>query len=322
MLSEDRPRRSDEVADLDAQAKRRERRRANVDAGIHELERWLDDMVAGGLAAARQRTHASFDEVAARLVDAQAAGLAGRVRGLSSAVHGGVGWPDRTLAEMGELHLLIEAWPRIGDLLEPLAAQVRTQIGFPTSRGDVLAGPAWSDRWDVLAAVVVENPDLTSRRVWLQGRTVGGWALLLDHVPPGGQFEAGAEVGSSFEADLHRYPGAGSHRVLIGERRGETEAVAGLSGCAIADALVGHALGVAQNPWVRQTPMALDSVVPVDGDSWVVADEEGSALPLVGPCWPLLALSGGNPVGVFGEWDGSELLPLSCWADGALVRLV
>ena len=35
----------------------------------------------------------------------------------------------------------------------------------------------------------------------------------------------------------------------------------------------------------------------------------------------LLALSGGEPVDVFGEWDGFSLTPLSLQAEGTLVGL-
>lgn len=315
------PRRSDEVLDPEAQAKRRQRRTANVDAGVGDLARWLEDLVAGGLASARSRSHSAYDEAAARLVDAQAPGLAARVRSLAATVHGGAGWPDRTLVELADLFLLVEAWRRIDHLPAPVASQVRTQVGFTTGRGDVLASTAVRDHWDVLASVTVENPDLTTRRVWLRGETVGGWGLLLDHVPAGGRFDVAAEVGSTFEAGVHRYPGAGSFRVLVGERHGVPAPMAGFTGASIEDALAGHALAVAANPWLPQTPVALGAVLPVAGEPWHVVDEAGDALALGGPSWTLLAVSGGSPVGVVGEWDGEVLWPLTCWDGHRLVAV-
>jgi len=47
------------VADPAAQERRRARRQANVDAGIVDLERWLDDLVRGGLAAVQTRSWTS-----------------------------------------------------------------------------------------------------------------------------------------------------------------------------------------------------------------------------------------------------------------------
>jgi hypothetical protein len=37
--------------------------------------------------------------------------------------------------------------------------------------------------------------------------------------------------------------------------------------------------------------------------------------------WKLLALSGGYPITIFGEWNGRSLLPISAWADGRHVEL-
>jgi hypothetical protein len=31
--------------------------------------------------------------------------------------------------------------------------------------------------------------------------------------------------------------------------------------------------------------------------------------------WHLLALSGGHPVTLFGEWDGDQFLPMSVWVE-------
>jgi hypothetical protein len=55
----------------------------------------------------------------------------------------------------------------------------------------------------------------------------------------------------------------------------------------------------------------------------LVAEPGGAALTLSGSRdWlSLLALSGGEPVDLFAEWDGFALNPLSVCADGALVSL-
>ena len=73
-------------------------------------------------------------------------------------------------------------------------------------------------------------------------------------------------------------------------------------------------------PWLERFPCALSGVTPVcgDGSAWLVRDGDGAALPLApGEHWRLLALSGGAPVDLAGEWDGEALLPLGVVADGA-----
>ena len=310
---------SGEVADPAAQERRRARRQANVDAGIVDLERWLDDLVRGGLAAAQSRSWSSWDDAAARLVDAQAPGLASRVRALGRVAHSGPGWPDRTLVQLGRLHLVLEGWRHLADLPPPLAAEVRTQVGFPTAKAVVLALPPVRDLWDVLGAVISDDGTLSTRRVWLRGRTVGGWALLLDTGPSGATFDVEVAVGATFDAEVHRYPGALGQRSLVGERHGEALTVEALDGCPVADALAADALGLAASPWLAQTPVCLGAVVPVvDDERWLVVDDRGDGLPLGAPAWDLLALSGGHPVVMVGEWDGDRLSPLACFAEGRL----
>ena len=56
-----------------------------------------------------------FDTMAARMVDAQAPGIAGMLRSIP-AEFASVGWPSRVLEQLGALHLLIQAHRRLDDL--------------------------------------------------------------------------------------------------------------------------------------------------------------------------------------------------------------
>jgi hypothetical protein len=61
----------------------------------------------------------------------------------------------------------------------------------------------------------------------------------------------------------------------------------------------------------------------VAGDQWHLVDSAGVALPLLSPesLWPLLAVSGGNPVTVAGEWSPPGLTALTVWHGDRAVRL-
>jgi len=55
-----------------------------------------------------------------------------------------------------------------------------------------------------------------------------------------------------------------------------------------------------------------------------VRDGEGGILPCAGNFargWKLLAVCGGSPIRLFGEWDGEALLPLSSLVDSNFVVL-
>src|SRR5436189_184872 len=87
-------------------ARRAEQRETRVASGLAELDRWLCDQARQGLAASQQAGYAHWDDIAARMVDAQASGVAERLRALASVPHSGAGWDGRLLAEYALLHLL------------------------------------------------------------------------------------------------------------------------------------------------------------------------------------------------------------------------
>jgi len=92
----------------------------------------------------------------------------------------------------------------------------------------------------------------------------------------------------------------------------------------VRSALTTYAGMLGRNPWLERFPVALQAVVPgrARDDSWWVVEEGGARLRVDGAFgWHLLALSGGRPLDVFGEWDGFALLPLSVLVDGALAQL-
>ena len=140
-------------AQLAAAAARAEQREERVTNGLAELERWLADQVTAGLAHTRP---GALGDLAARMVDAQVPGVAGRLRDLNrrpiGSRHGARGsgaWLEDILAEYGLLHLLIRAWTRT-DLPTDLSATVRSHIGFTVPKDTVLATTPVADTWAVI----------------------------------------------------------------------------------------------------------------------------------------------------------------------------
>ncbi|MEU2426206.1 SWIM zinc finger family protein [Streptomyces sp. NPDC007851] len=310
------------AADPEAARRRAEKRAERVTAGAMELEQRLSDLLRGGLAAAEQAGYGLWEETAARMVDAQAPGLAARVRELGSIPGSGPGWPVRLLEECALLHLLDQGWLRRDRLPEELAATVRSRVGLPAAAD----GPPVRDRWLVLAQYDTVDAKLTTRRIWLHGADSGRTALLLSYGAAGRAPELALPVGLALEAELSAYPGAGQHRAALGER---FAAPAPLSarppGVDTARAVARYGEALREDPWLESVPVTLDRVVPVPaGDSWQLADVEyESALPLApAACsrpglWRLVALSGGAPVTVFGECGHRGFTPLTAWPAGA-----
>ncbi len=169
------------------------RRIRRVDAGIAELERWLTDQVRQGLAGASRAGYGHWDTMAARLVDAQAPGAAGAVRRLAAAA----GTPERLLAELGLLWLLVRAYRRRDQLPPDLAATVRSRIGFTVSTEEVLASPRVHDEWAVIGVRDEYDERLSVRRVWLRGAASGRFALVLSFAAAGASLPADLILGTS-----------------------------------------------------------------------------------------------------------------------------
>jgi hypothetical protein len=89
----------------------------------------------------------------------------------------------------------------------------------------------------------------------------------------------------------------------------------------IATALAGYADLLGCSPWAGASLVVLRDVVPVP-EPWAVVDATGAALPLRGSGHEvLLALSGGHPLTLAGEWDGYAFAPRTAWAEGRRVAL-
>ncbi len=314
--------RTESVADPDAQARRAAERQAKVAAGLKELELWLHDLVRHGLATVQGQPYSFWEAPAARMVDAQAPGMARLLREMAGIPSSGEGWQARLLERLGRLHLLLEGFKHL-DLLPPeTRADLRTQIGWTQNQEEFLGEPGLRDRWLVLGQRVEEEDRLRVQRTWLLGRDGGRAALLLHFAHNSQPLDTTLVPGISLDAELVFYQGAYPLRALIKNRHAPPTPLDAAPGYDnISDATGAYAAALARNPWLERFPVALQAVIPTHCDGkWAVRDSAGHCLPLAPRFernWQLLALSGGRQLALFGEWDGDHFLPLSVWAEGS-----
>ncbi|MEU9120298.1 SWIM zinc finger family protein [Streptomyces sp. NPDC048506] len=324
-------------ADPEAARRRTERRMQRISAGATELEQRLTDLLQSGLASAGRAGggappsgagsgESPWDQTAARMVDAQAPGLAARVRELGSTVASGADWPARLLAECALLHLLNQGFLGIERLPAPLAATVRTRVGLTTEAADLLTDPEATtvrDRWLVLAQQDGHDGALTTRRIYLRGERTGRMALHLSFGGAHRPLDLALPPGLVLDAELAYYPGARPLRAALGERHAPATPGPVPPGCGIDAALATYGDALRDDPWLESWPVVLADVTPIparDGEGWQLADADGeSALPLDPRClgrrglWQLAAISGGAPITVFGECGHRGFLPLTAW---------
>jgi SWIM zinc finger len=319
------------TVDPAAQAKRQQKRESKVQAGLAELDLWLQDLIHQGLAQLPSQPYGYWDQVAARMVDAQAPGLARRLRRMAEIASGGqTDWASTLLAELGKLHLLIQGYLNQANLPPGLQAEVRSQVGWTISQDELLSTAApdqlLSDDWWVVGKQV-ELDDLANlkiQRVWLWGLKQQRFALILSFAPRHLPIDASWLPGLVVPAELCFFPSSFPLRALA-RNRGESyflNAVAGsinLTENSLTLAIHGYSQALSQTPWLETYPLLLSQVTPrLVEEQWLLVDSEGMAVPLEADAlvaWRIMALSGGKPLTLAGEWDGQVLRPLSVWAE-------
>jgi hypothetical protein len=298
--------------DPEAQAKRVQKREARVETGIAQLEEWLADVVKHGLASARAQPSQFWSQMAARLVDAQAPGLARRVRELSELAVSGEQWQSQLLTGLGRTQLLIDAYHKLDMLPAPLAAEVRSAVGWTQSQESLLERAGVRDRWQVLGSRQSQEEQVRTQHTWLMGLESGRVAMMLDFAAGNQPLPAGLRAGQVLEAQLVYFDGAPPLRVLLKER------IAGLppqqrlpAASDVASLQSRFAALLTENPLLERWPVVIGPVrIVMAGTRTELIDTAGRRVPThpsFKHAWQLVALAAGTPLNAFGLWDGREL---------------
>ncbi|MFO1066568.1 MAG: SWIM zinc finger family protein [Pirellulales bacterium] len=300
--------------DSKAKQKRAAERDSRMTSGLERFDIWMQDLVRSGLASVESKPAAFWENEAKRLVDAQAPGLASRVKRLAMIPRSTPDWPSRLLHELGRIKLLIEAWQRIDTLHIDLQWDVRQHLGWTVSQAELdESGSRLVDQWAVIGKAFEEEDRIRSRRTWLIGRSSGRLAVLWHFAPLNQTYAEAFHAGTEFHAALRFYPGAAALRAKREEHEPAERITTRLPGHEHIDAFLDHAAEVfSRSPWQSLTAGILRDVrvTPV-GNEWFAVDNRGRSLAMSRrDHFPLLSFTGGEAVDLTGEWDGHEFHPL------------
>jgi hypothetical protein len=291
-------------------------RRQRVEAGLRDLDRWLVDRVRNGVGTGDLDKQATWDHLATRLVDAQCGALANRVKRLATRAHDGTATPQAITAELAMLHLIARGGQDLSALEqrdEPLAASLRTAIGFAMSSAQVMASAPITDHWLAMGASLAAEERVTIRRTWLWGQRSQTWAVIIDAAAYGMGFTELWPIGTAVHGDLHRVHAKVALRALVGVRHSGPEWAAmnesfppqSASGSALGSTALGStALGstalsdppepgstpwstidgamaragmmIADEPWLERVPFAAIGHPARMHGRWVLSDATGS----------------------------------------------
>lgn len=304
-------------------AAQRERARAEREAavldGLDELDRWISDQLAQGIATFPQRSQQAVRTLSKRLVDAKAGGLAGRLDLLAGELFRTPEGQraDAAIERLAALTLIASAYRHQGQLPAPLREDVRRAVGWSVKREELLAdtsAPRLAAPWVVAANLSEVQPDKLRRlETWLINGAPANEqprvAVLIDFVPvSGGAFGFPFEAGESIEGEVVFYPSAAPLRGLLATRKtGGMPAPWPKGHMGLASAFDEFAARLGALPWLESWPLMADGVAirTAGTDLLVLADAHGRALPLArAQSEALMPMVGLESLSVLFTWDG------------------
>lgn len=240
------------------EAARQTRAKATRDtqlAGLQDLETWIADQLSLGLPQLLGALPERCRTIAARMADAKAPSLSGRIDDIPERVLSlpAPARPDALIEELGKLVLLSRAMRS-----EPPHPGVTRLVASAESREEVLSdvhAESLQAVWQVVACHSRTRKDgLVAHSTWaLACGEVARFANLLDFVPASlGKRGAGFTVGDTFEAEMVFYPGSATRAVI--RQRSPSEAALWPQAADLPDQL---SQALAQAPWTQDMPVLL-----------------------------------------------------------------
>jgi len=287
----------------------RQKRTERIDEGVDFLQDFLLDQIRQGVGQSGNQDHERWDNLARRLVDCQATGLARAVRYMAGTINTSADWETQLLHQMGSTYLLINSYRKRDNLSPELKAEVEQRVGWTVSKESVLEHKRMTDDWFVAFRTINTVERLTTYSNWLYGPANNQWALLLSFSASGSAPPLLWPVGSTVSTELAFYPGANHERALAVDESAAVSLDAGL----VANAETSRQLlqrvagSMADNPWRFRYPCLIKAQPTVISGTDYLVDDEGQAIQLDSTRHEQLRLTtvcGGKSRLMAGEWNG------------------
>ncbi|EHQ27098.1 SWIM zinc finger family protein [Mucilaginibacter paludis] len=310
---------AEKPVDENAQAKRQQAREQKVGAGIAELLVWIKDIVRNGILTLPEKGAPYWDNMARRMVDAQATGLAAMVRNLGATNFWNEGWQSSFMDNLLQLYLVAGAYQHLESINPLLQQDIRSAIGFSLNQDELKQQDGVNDTWLVLGKESRQEQQLTIEQNWLYGIKTNSYALIL-------QFTVGGQVnhlvltpGTYLHAELSFFPSALPYRAIIKDHSMAHPALSGDSPgfnnwqeVALHEAQLNSRL-----PFRNEMPFIMASLKPVQYQKqWWLQDQDGYLCKIATDfkqIWKLMAMSGGEPLSMTVIGKENNYRPLGVW---------
>ena len=296
-----------------AAEKRSKARHNKVSSGLEGLRLWFLDVSREGLLTYLEKPSPYWMDLSKRMIDAQCPGVAARFQAIAMRSFQHAQNKEALLIrQLAHIHLLVEAWPNIDTLPEAYQAEVRTQIGFPVAKEEVLGQAGLDDQWLVLGCETSMQQKLTVQSYWFWGMETQRFGLFLQYIAPGQIAAETFAPGTSITGTWTYYPGIHPVRGLFKqmERTDAWPSPSYAQSLSAASAKVAEVF--AANPFLDRVPIWVSGVhVVFEAEQLLLVGEEGVAVRINNTedqRWLILAISGGT------NFDAFCLVGESGWA--------
>lgn len=304
-----------------AKEKRWQKRVELMASGMDELELWLTDVVRQGLANTDAQKAGFWNQVAAKMMDAKLPRISNYLKETHQLILKESDWTELAVARLGELYFWVESFKKRAALTAELQEELFQMLGKTVKKADVITQDhSTNDTWTILGKK--EGVDIEGRnyrRVWLQGQTSQVMTLFLDYSFGNMGYEQQYTVGDVLKGKVAYYSPISPQRAVPVDL--QTAALnTTLTTHRQADMIAfleQYSQTIAKNPWTSLTPMSIANIKVTinDEQELQLQDANNHIIPILPVSektrWKIVALSGGHPIHLFGEWDGLHFEPLS-----------
>jgi hypothetical protein len=306
---------------IEAKEKRIRERLFKVEGGIAEMEVWLKDLINTGLLALQEKDAIFFEKIRARMVDAQASGLANLIRDLRELdYHTNAKWQREAWRIVTAIYLIIEGFKRWEKLDDFTRQDLKTLIGWNLNQKELLENDSLEicqDDWLLFARETELVDDITVQRNWFYACSQQRFALVLNFAFRFSPISTTYTPGTVTPLDLVYAPSATPLRALIKEQ-GESSESYDFQCTPITNFMkmqTQWSERLSQMPWAVDTPFLIQNLTPIVYENERYLKDSNDAILKVAAkfeeekWWQLLAISGAKPLTVFLLWTQETLLP-------------
>lgn len=270
------------VANEAAQVKRQQQRHQKVLQGIDDLETWMKDLIRNGLLKVPERASTLFETISRRMVDAQASGLANRLRNMQNINYYEEGWKYTLTEQLSKLYLLMQAYRQLEAQPEDWQAEIRTQIGYLQSKEEVLAGEAITGQWTVIDKQSTHINDLRVDVHWLYNINHHNLVVHQQFTPNGAIPEFQLIADRTYTGTLYLYKGISNpRRVLIHHFTLSPQTATPDFHPNLSDAAATYRQRIQENPLAENVPLLIGPLTLVSQDKqWYVQDADHRLMPV------------------------------------------